>query len=884
MATRTISGTQQAFGHSYARLVSDYGAVDLWRAAPEALYLGGLDYDDSGTLTFDPAYQIANGLGIGQITDEQESTAYSGASPVGTAWFDYHFVEVEDVTVPAGTFEDCMKVRIRFQLMDQQDQQCYIWVAKGVGIVKMDSGDFGGDYWEVLISANVGGHTYPADAAPFRLADYQPLEMGSTWVYTGSGGTSVDQLVGVEKVDDTEAAQLDQGPAETTPACSYYAVIDGALCLLGMREAGGSPLLTFSPPIALPETAAVGDYGSAATQVYSDGSPVGGATLDWAVVGAGPVSVEAGEFERSLKLRTVLTDPGGESYGSYTWFALGVGPVKEDERPFGGTAWRELASAHVFGVDYPVAGRLFDITDYVDLIVGNQWDYETSILPDIVVRTEMRSGDLWAVIGNPDMVDAPYHYVRTDADGLHYLGMLGGGWNNWEYDPPLLIENALTPGESRDQTSAYVANGSDEGDASFEYTFDGIEAVATEAGLFPDCMKMNYSLHLPWMPTGAAQTETLWFARGVGLVQRESSSGTSRLTEASVAGVNYPPGDTEFTVTDYLPVAMDNQWAMIAQGEGWYGASITVVDGVQSVSGLGITDTVYKLSRYQEDGYQGSDLIAIRTDGIGIYGYADPVDGPMVVNPPLLIPNGAKVGDSGTGSTTMYLWAGDHWEAMGTVDGFWELVAAGPVATSAGRFPDCLLIRWGVDVPGIGEMITYSWYARGAGAVKRCEVGDAEWEEMMGATIGGITIPADPAANTPISASIPEGESFGFDFSAGAATAVPDDQDLSYLYLGAQDAYLHSFDGNGVSRFIGHGQYDFESIRAYSTFLPPDWDIWGQVWAQDWWVLGTGWDELQGTTVVKTREGHYALVRVTSATPTELGIEYVYPYGVRVHE
>jgi hypothetical protein len=392
-------------------------------------------------------------------------------------------------------------------------------------------------------------------------------------------------------------------------------------------------------------------------------------------------------------------------------------------------------------------------------------------------------------------------------------------------------------------------------------------------------MKLTYTLHLPTMATGAAQIEALWYARGVGLVKTEGGLADTELTHASVAGVTYPPGDTAFTVTDYLPVAMNNRWATMARGERWYGASTVIVDGTQFLSGLPITDTVYKLSRYEAEGYQGSDLIAIRTDGIGIYGYADPVDGPMVVNPPLLIPNGVKVGDSGSTSTTMYTWETDHWQSVGAASGFWGLAAAGPVTTSAGHFPDCVLIRWGVDIPGEGEMVNYSWYARGVGVVKWCEVNDSDWVEMMGATIGGVTIPADLAPNSPVSSSIPQGVSFGFDFSAGASTALPDDQDLSYVYVSAQDAYIVSFDPNGVSRTIGQGQNDFETIRAYSTFLPPQWDLRGQAWMHDCWVLGIGWDAIEGTTVVKTREGRYALVHITSATPTELGIEYVYPYG-----
>jgi hypothetical protein len=109
--------------------------------------------------------------------------------------------------------------------------------------------------------------------------------------------------------------------------------------------------------------------------------------------------------------------------------------------------------------------------------------------------------------------------------------------------------------------------------------------------------------------------------------------------------------------------------------------------------------------------------------------------------------------------------------------------------------------------------------------------------------------------------------------------ALPDDQDLSYIYNGDQDALVRSFDAAGVSRFIAAGDYGFETVRAYSTFLPPEWDLWGQAWTQESWILGIGWDSIEGTTVVQTREGRYALVHITAANAGQLDIEYVYPYG-----
>jgi hypothetical protein len=880
--TKTFSGTEVLHGRTFSRLVNQAnGAVDEWLAQPDGLYFGGSHDPEGGVTSFDPAFRLPNGLDLGDLVDDQQSSVYSDATQVGTGVFHFAFVGVEDVTVPAGTFQNCMKLQLRFQVTDQPDRQFYVWVARGVGMVKLDSGDFGGTQWEVLISANVGGRHYPADGGPVRLTDYRPLDVGATLVYGGSDGTSIDQIVGVDRIGNIEAARLDRGPAAGTPAREYFALIDGALSLVGEYLPDSSTLLTFAPPISFPATPSIGDYGSSAVQVYEGDAPAGTATFDWAVVGAGPVSVAAGDFDNCPKLRIAFTDPSGGRYESYTWLAAGVGVVKEDARSFGDTYWRELTSARVLGVEFPLGDRLFDITDYVDLTGGNQWLYgpNPSGLPTIAGGIVARGGYDWTLVGNPSAIDAPFDYVRTDEAGLYWLGALGGAWANFEFDPPLLLSNGLAVGDDGAQTSSYLVNSTNEGDATLDYTFDGIEAVSTDAGLFPDCMKISYSLHLPYMSTGAAQAETVWYARGVGIVQRDNGSTVTQVTQATIGGVAYPPGDTTFAMTDYLPVAVDNQWAYMTQGEDGYRAATVIVDGIAILSGLPITDTVYMFSRYQANGYDGAELMAIRSDGIGLYGYDDPSSGLMVVNPPLVIPNGAMVGDSGELSSTFYLWATNHWEPGGAVEMFWQLADARPVTTSAGRFDDCVLVRWGASSPATGDTIEYCWYARGVGIVKRYQVDRGEWDELMGAAIGGQTIPADLAPATPVDASIPQGASIGFDFSAGAASALPGDQDLNYLYNSSQDALIHSFDTSGVSRYIGDGQYSFESIRPYATFLPPAWDLFGQAWMQEAWVLGVGWDTLENTAVVNTREGRYALVYIRAISASQLDMTYVYPYG-----
>ena len=176
-------------------------------------------------------------------------------------------------------------------------------------------------------------------------------------------------------------------------------------------------------------------------------------------------------------------------------------------------------------------------------------------------------------------------------------------------------------------------------------------------------------------------------------------------------------------------------------------------------------------------------------------------------------------------------------------------------------------------------MIQYAWLAKGIGPVMEFEAGEGEWSEITGATIGGVTTPADPAPATKETATITAGASLGFDFSAGAMAALPDDQDLTYVYTSATDAVMESFASDGISRYIGYGDWDFLSLYTYSTFLPPDWDLHGWTWWQSASVLDATWDNIDDSVVVKTRDGNYALVHVVAATGVGLDIEYVYPYG-----
>jgi hypothetical protein len=165
------------------------------------------------------------------------------------------------------------------------------------------------------------------------------------------------------------------------------------------------------------------------------------------------------------------------------------------------------------------------------------------------------------------------------------------------------------------------------------------------------------------------------------------------------------------------------------------------------------------------------------------------------------------------------------------------------------------------------------------GLVRSYEIGDSSWCDLMGGTVDGETVPPDPAPALLRVGVITEGTTNGFDFGTGMMVAQPADQDVQYISSGPSDAVIQSFASGGISWYIGEGIYDFPAYRRYSTFLPPDYDIWGSLWGSPLGVLSDTYDYTGGTMVVKTREGSYALVHITDATTGALSIEYVYPYG-----
>ncbi len=69
---------------------------------------------------------------------------------------------IEDITTPAGTFRDCIKMKVRYSYLDEKVRKIFAdeiirWFARDVGIVRYQTSSISGD----LIRATVGGVNYP---------------------------------------------------------------------------------------------------------------------------------------------------------------------------------------------------------------------------------------------------------------------------------------------------------------------------------------------------------------------------------------------------------------------------------------------------------------------------------------------------------------------------------------------------------------------------------------------------------------------------------------------------------------------------------------------------------------------------------------------------
>lgn len=128
----------------------------------------GVGNHPAGTLRYIPPRLTPNGLGIGQsktVTDQAVGTL--DYAVIKTHIATVKVVGLETVTVPAGTFHNCLKMIVAVtdkdatgHVVGNNGTPFYFWAAPGVGVVKTVLVT-GTSLKQELVSFNVGGHTKP---------------------------------------------------------------------------------------------------------------------------------------------------------------------------------------------------------------------------------------------------------------------------------------------------------------------------------------------------------------------------------------------------------------------------------------------------------------------------------------------------------------------------------------------------------------------------------------------------------------------------------------------------------------------------------------------------------------------------------------------------
>lgn len=160
--TQTISGTTTLLSQVYSNMVYPDDYTDYFRNGTDGLYVGG-NQDQGQVAVFSPALLFPNDLTPGQ-TRTDSTTVYVDSVPQGTATVHVTLVGLDDVTVPAGTFAQCLKIELEFIPpggLEGNGSHSYWWVGPGLGQAIEDKTPFGDTQCSLLSSATVGGVPYP---------------------------------------------------------------------------------------------------------------------------------------------------------------------------------------------------------------------------------------------------------------------------------------------------------------------------------------------------------------------------------------------------------------------------------------------------------------------------------------------------------------------------------------------------------------------------------------------------------------------------------------------------------------------------------------------------------------------------------------------------
>ena len=175
LTVKTVAGTEEINGVDAAKIIDEDGDYYLWTNSNGLVWYKEYDADDIPgcgwqQIIFNPPV-IASGdvVSIGSAyasTSTLSETDCTGGSATVSVSYLFNIEGIENVTVPAGTFNNCLRIKgILAVNGSTETNEMTIWLAKGVGEVKSinisrQNGVAVETWTSDLVSAVVGGVSY----------------------------------------------------------------------------------------------------------------------------------------------------------------------------------------------------------------------------------------------------------------------------------------------------------------------------------------------------------------------------------------------------------------------------------------------------------------------------------------------------------------------------------------------------------------------------------------------------------------------------------------------------------------------------------------------------------------------------------------------------
>ena len=176
LTKKTVSGTQKINGVDAVKMIDEDGDYQLWTNSNGLEWYKEYDADDIPVcgweqLLFSPPIHASDpivSVGSSYASNTSlASTDCTGRASTASLSYEFTIEGIEDVTVPAGIFNDCLKIKGVIAVNGStQTQEITVWLAEGLGQVKTmsiekENGSIVETWINSLVSAVVGGVRYP---------------------------------------------------------------------------------------------------------------------------------------------------------------------------------------------------------------------------------------------------------------------------------------------------------------------------------------------------------------------------------------------------------------------------------------------------------------------------------------------------------------------------------------------------------------------------------------------------------------------------------------------------------------------------------------------------------------------------------------------------